>query len=77
MTSAVDQLAEAPDTSRGLPVEIARVMGEWALSRDSGGPAPEGNGSTPVHDCDRCGAMWSGGGHTCRQAGREPELEAG
>ena len=68
-----------PDTSRGLPVEIARSMGEWAVSRSGGGPAPQGNGSRPVHSCQRCGAMWSGGGHSCRPAEREPgtEKEAG
>lgn len=33
-------------------------------SRGGGGPAPEGNGSRPVHSCP-CGAMYTGGGHRC------------
>ena len=57
------------------------------MSRASGGPAPAGHGTRPIHSCP-CGAMYSGGSHTCRQPSRtqtaehdqdqrDPEPEAG
>ena len=45
------------------------------MSRASGGPAPAGNGTRPIHSCP-CGAMYSGGRHTCRQASRNGAAEA-
>lgn len=34
--------------------------------RAGGGPPPAGNGRpAPVHTCGNCGAMWTGGAHTC------------
>jgi hypothetical protein len=45
------------------------------VSRDSGGPAPAGNGSQPVYSCS-CGAMYTGGKHVCRNTSRQPEPEA-
>jgi hypothetical protein len=47
------------------------------MNRGSGGAAPEGNGSKPIHHCASCGAMYSGGPHICRQADRHAEREAG
>jgi len=46
-----------------------------AFSRAGGGPAPAGNGAKPVHSCP-CGAMYSGGSHSCRQAKRAPAAPA-
>jgi hypothetical protein len=39
-------------------------------TRTGGGPAPSGNGSKPVHFCPPCGAMYTGGTHTCRETKR-------
>jgi hypothetical protein len=49
-------------------------MAAW--SRDGGGPAPAGNGlpPQPIHSCP-CGAMYSGGRHTCRTATRDTDRE--
>jgi hypothetical protein len=44
-------------------------------TRDSGGPAPAGNGSQPIYSCT-CGAMYTGGKHVCRTTSRQPEPEA-
>jgi hypothetical protein len=43
-------------------------------SRSGGGPLPTGNGTQPVHSCP-CGAMYTGGRHTCRQTSRQAEAE--
>jgi hypothetical protein len=45
------------------------------VSRDSGGPAPAGNGSQPVYSCS-CGAMYTGGEHACRGADRDTDQQA-
>jgi hypothetical protein len=47
------------------------------ISRSGGGPTPTGNGSQPIHDCTKCGAMYSGGSHTCRQISQDADREAG
>jgi hypothetical protein len=47
------------------------------MSRSSGGPAPQGNGSRPVYSCEACGTMYTGGPHTCRQAIRHEPTAAG
>jgi hypothetical protein len=36
------------------------------MSTSGGGPTPTGNGSKPIQSCEACGAMYSGGTHTCR-----------
>lgn len=45
------------------------------LSRSSGGPAPAGIDSKPIHSCP-CGAMYSGGSHACRETKRAAEHAA-
>ena len=57
---------------RHFPVHVITAAG----NRGGGGPAPRGNGSKPIHSCDGCGAMYSGGSHACRQAAHETEREA-